>query len=166
MTKKMLVMLILVLCLSVQQVAAFDLPSRYLWLDSSDTTNYYIDTETIKYQRTVDGRIDLDVIDVWLVYTYSDAERNKKVNRLIKNSMSPSLANQLAYEQLNFSYKVKRQEFYCKKVYYVGYEGNTIEEFDTKNGYISLVPGSIFETVWRKVGEYVKLHQAEVLDRS
>ena len=167
MMKKTLLMLILVFSISVQPVAAFELPSRYLWLDSSDSINYYIDTETIKYQRTVDGRIDLDMIDVWLVYTYSDTERNKKVSGLIKKyGISSERANQLAYEQLNFSFKLKRQEFHCKIVYCVDYEGKTIEEFDTKKGYTSLVPGSIFEKVLRKINNYVKLHHAEVLDRS
>lgn len=164
--KKIFLLLVLLLSLSIQPVYAVELPSRYLWLESSDIINFYLDTETIKYQKTENGQIDVNTVDVWLLYTYSDSQRTKRVNMLMGKGISAERAEELAYSLLNFEFRLKRQEAKIKTLIDTDLNGQTIKSFKGTNEYGSLVPGGNFETVVRKISDYVRLHHAEILGRS
>ena len=124
--------------------------ANWKWVESSDTTGWYIDTSTLKYNWSYNG--GNMYISFWLMTKYEDPEyRKRQVERAKKYYPY--------FDFRGFYYEIGKQEYYyigkslkCRflSTNFYRFDNSLIGSDDSVGGWSDIVPGAVGEMLYYK----------------
>ncbi len=123
---------------------------RFIWLVSSDTSTYLLDTQSISYQKPV--------IDCWIRQDLTQAERDNGVAfaKKVGSSNLVQVYSQCVFISWHFQYNTTKPNIsrVTEALYYNKF-GNVIFRHEHSSAWDGIAPGSVFEEMFSKTYDYV-----------
>jgi len=157
-----MVCLLLLLCTQISFAG-----ERYKWLDSSETTTYSFDTETIMFAKKWDNTVDTSIIDVWFKLTYNEAGVNEEIALTKKAGLSTDGWEKLQQVKDHYQFNIKISQFKLLESYFYDINGNVLyKEIDKSSNWNNVIPGTYSESLLKGLKAYVTENWTTIYNRS
>ena len=123
---------------------------RFMWIVSTDTSTYLLDTQSIFYKNPV--------IDCWIRQELTQAERDNGVAfaKKVGSSNLVQVYSQCTFISWHFQYNTNKPNSYrIIEAFYYNKSGNVIFSHEHSSAWEGIPPSSVFEEMFSKTYNYV-----------
>ncbi|MBP2628937.1 MAG: hypothetical protein H6Q68_3648 [Firmicutes bacterium] len=140
---------------------------RFVYLGTSNSVGqYYFDTESLKFGRGADGKIDPYMIDVWIKVVYSDSGKQMFLNNLIKYKSSTKEYEDIHHNLGHYLIDVRNRKHQLLGYSFYSSEGHIATWPMNDPVWLDMVPASTMETNAGLIGNWILKNMDTIYRRS